>query len=70
MPTGVFSLMVERLIVAQDNVGSAPIRHPDSPGGRRVNAVARKTTLCKFNSYPGVYASVYGDLTLVVNVLD
>ena len=70
MPTGVFSLMVEHLIVAQDDVGSTPIRHPDSPGGRRVNAVVCKTTLCKFNSYPGVYASVYGDLTLVVNVLD
>lgn len=50
--------MVEHLIVAQDDVGSTPIRHPDSPGGRKVNAVVRKTTLCKFNSYPGVYASI------------
>lgn len=58
MPTGVFSLMVEHLIVAQDDVGSTPIRHPDSPGSRKVNAVVRKTTLCKFNSYPGVYASI------------
>lgn len=62
--------MVEHLIVAQDDVGSTPIRHPDSPGCRKVNAVVRKTTLCKFDSYPGVYASTYGDLTLVVNVLD
>lgn len=58
MPTGVFSLMVEHLIVAQDDVGSTPIRHPDSPGCRKVNAVVRKTTLCKFDSYPGVYASI------------
>ena len=62
--------MVEHLIVAQDDVGSTPIRHPDSPGCRKVNAVVRKTILCKFDSYPGVYASIYGDLTLVVNVLD
>lgn len=50
--------MAEHLIVAQDDVGSTPIRHPDSPGGRKVNTVVRKTILCKFNSYPGVYASI------------
>lgn len=50
--------MVEHLIVTLDNVGSTPIRHPDSPGGRMVNAVVRKTTLCKFNSYPGVHAFI------------
>lgn len=50
--------MVEHLIVAQDDAGSIPVRHPDSPGGRKVNAVVCKTTLCKFNSCPGVNASI------------